>query len=189
MFSFEDFINYYNDLPPSLKRNLQHVKVTAKSTNKSPLGYYSGVFKNTNKEIVLFPQSKESMRYTFFHESAHLWERMTYGDINYGYSMSSSKAWAKAVDQDSIKYRTPKKDADGNILRYKNGKIKYRNPKAMKLVSKYATDYHRKHKGGQTRYKMYSEDFAESVAMFFNDRKQFKKDFPNRYKVLKKVLL
>lgn len=179
--NFQEIKQIYDNLPDALKKDLQTIRISAHYPKDNTVGY----FMSGTPTITLYNHSgvNQTIKHTLTHEATHLWEEFSYQGK---YGLSNSEKYRNAFKEDNKLYQKPRM-IDGEPVRDKRGRIKYRNVK--KLVSDYAIESYKKfHRRKERRNRELSEDLAESVPQYLYDHDNFAEKFPNRAKLIEQEL-
>jgi len=155
----------YDKLPKSIKKYVKRIVINEKYLGD---GDIQGAVQFLNSSVIeLYPTlyaDKFFYEEVIWHEAGHVYDNR---HIRL-FSVSKSLKWWRAV-------RADKKYINKHNFISHDG-----------FVSKYAKNYYNENK--LLLYKRYSEDFADSVRMYISKDPNLQMLFPNRYKLLKKVL-
>lgn len=179
--NFQEIKQIYDNLPDALKKDLQTIRISAHYPKDNTVGY----FMPGTPTITLYNHTgvNQTIKHTLTHEATHLWEDFSYQGK---YGLSNNEKYRNAFKEDNKLYQKPRM-IDGEPVRDKRGRIKYRNVK--KLVSDYAIESYKKfHRRKERRNRELSEDLAESVPQYLYDYDNFVEKFPNRAKLIEQEL-
>lgn len=120
-----------------------------------------------DKSIVVFRPTKENpLRDTLIHESTHLLES------SHGYFISNSEEYVRAFEKTKKRINDISKEYSSDYALRFSEKALRTNHYGDKFVG----------------HRIYSEDLAESMVAYLKNKKAFTDDFPEKAKVLEKVL-
>ncbi len=155
-------------LPPQLTKYVKQININ-KYINYQEEGFVGGeVFPKDSKIVNLYntPFYKEDYIPILIHELGHVLDlnfNKKFYHTNEYIGISNSHEWINAIYDDD------------------NGELK--------LVTDYAFDSYEKYLIEKEHDKLYIEDFADSIRLYFwSDRGGFKRNYPNRSKVIERLL-
>ena len=155
-------------LPPQLTKYVKQININ-KYINYQEEGFVGGeVFPKDSKIVNLYntPFYKEDYIPILIHELGHVLDlnfNKKFYHTNEYIGISNSHEWINAIYDDG------------------NGELK--------LVTDYAFDSYEKYLIEKEHDKLYIEDFADSIRLYFwSDRGGFKRNYPNRSKVIERLL-
>lgn len=154
-----ELLKEYKSLKPILQ-NSDSIVLSKQLPKTSKEFPIPGFSIGKDKSIVVFRPTKENpLRDTLIHESTHLLES------SHGYFISNSEEYVKAFEKSKRKYSTD---------------YARRFTKAALDTGYYNGEFVGK--------RVYSEDFAESMVHYLKNKTKYAIKFPEKAKVLKKVL-
>lgn len=160
------FHKMYKDLPENMKLAKSIILSNQKPTNNvfESLGGYV-LEEPGNNAIFQFRNTLSESKRVFIHETAHLLEK------DFGYFISNSRAYASAFYKDKQRLTDLGYELEDTY------------------VTQYAHNFtERALTGGYGDYRIFSEDFAESLSYYITNKEAFTKKFPEKAKFLEKVL-
>lgn len=167
--TFEDVIEILDSIPSSLKKTVKEIKLYNYQEFIGGQLIFGRMNPNNPTYIEIFSsgRSKEEYRNIIIHELAHILDVTYFGS---GLSISES-LWGDAFRLDK-EYRLK--------LHKKRGTVEDNN---FYISENANNDLYKESKSQRL-----SEDFADSVMKFFDPNyKNFDKEYPNRYNVLKEI--
>lgn len=164
--SEEDILRIYNNVDDNLKQFITEIEVLPEKKLSNNRWRAGRIKQNTTKmKLYYIPHFSDSdYLNVFYHEIAHSLDYISGPEI---YNISNSELWKEIFKLDK-KYNINNKKIQDNEY----------------YVNEYALSKSNKYKGKQPD-RIYAEDFAESVRLYFAKDPYFEKHFKFRYEFLK----
>ena len=171
--SFKDITSKIDELPKTLTKDVKKIKLYNLPYVKKDFQTLGLVEWDEPSTVHLFNSflKKSSYLKTLTHELAHVLDYYYNSQL---FSISNAGEWEKAFNKDKKQIINSGKTLENQGFVSSYGKRKYKKALSYKYPDPYKSRF--------------SEDFADSVVLYLENKNEFIKNYPNRGKILEKIL-